>query len=128
MNAGDAAAIGGSEHAASRPLQRRSSDLAWFAAASGVVVAACLAIDGARVGSVEERIFRRVNGAPDVLYPGWWVLMQYGTFITIPLATLICLLLRRIRLAAELAVAGIGVYLFAKVVKEAFPRGRPGAV
>lgn len=68
------------------------------------------------------RTFRWVNDGPDFLYPGWWVLMQYGTFITIPLAALISLLLHRIRLAVELAVAGIGVYVFAKVVKEAFPR------
>jgi undecaprenyl-diphosphatase len=69
-----------------------------------------------------------VNEGPNFLYPPWWALMQYGTFITIPLATLIAVFMRRIRLAVELAVAGIGVYLFAKVVKEAVPRGRPGAV
>ena len=128
MSAGDAAAIDGPRATARRSVRRRPSDIAWFAAAIAVVAAASLAIDGASVGSFEERIFRWVNDGPDFLYPGWWVLMQYGTFITIPLAALISLLLRRVRLAIELAVAGIGVYLFAKVVKEAFPRGRPGAV
>lgn len=128
MNARDAAAVVGPRHAARQPVRRRPSDLAWFAGAIAVVVPACLAIDGDHVGALEERTFRWVNDGPDFLYPGWWVLMQYGTFITIPLATLISLLLHRIRLAVELAVAGIGVYVFAKVVKEAFPRGRPGAV
>jgi undecaprenyl-diphosphatase len=109
-------------------LRRRPSDLAWFAAAIAVVGAASLAIDGDQVGALEERMFRWVNDGPDFLYPPWWALMQYGTFITIPLAALISLLLHRVRLAVELAIAGIGVYLFAKVVKEAFPRGRPGAV
>jgi membrane-associated phospholipid phosphatase len=128
MNARDAAAIEGPRHAAGRPVRRRPTDLAWFAGAIAIVVPACLAIDGDHVGALEERTFRWVNDAPDFLYPGWWLLMQYGTFITIPLAALISLLLHRIRLAVELAVAGVGVYLFAKVVKEAFPRGRPGAV
>ena len=57
-------------------------------------------------GELEERIFRWVNEAPDFLYPPWWALMQYGTFITIPLATLIAVLLRRIRLAGHVGKAG----------------------
>jgi membrane-associated phospholipid phosphatase len=128
MYALSATPLDGASEAARRPVRRRRSDLAWFAAASAVLVAACLAIDGEHVGELEERVFRWVNDAPDFLYPPWWALMQYGTFITIPLATVIALLLRRIWLAVELAVAGIGVYLIAKVVKEAVPRGRPGAV
>ena len=128
MNALNATPLDGVSEAARRPVRRRRSDLAWFAGAIAVLAAACLAIDGDHVGELEERIFRWVNEGPDFLYPPWWALMQYGTFITIPLATLIALLLRRIRLAVELAVAGIGVYLLAKVVKEVFPRGRPGAV
>lgn len=128
MNARVARALDGASRTARRPVRRRATDLVWFAAATAVVLAASLAIDGDHVGALEERTFRWVNEGPDFLYPGWWALMQYGTFITIPLAVLTSLLLRRIRLAIELAVAGIGVYLFAKVVKEAFPRGRPGAV
>jgi undecaprenyl-diphosphatase len=128
MSARDATPLDGTSRAARRPVRRRPTDLAWLAGAVVVVLMASLAIDGDHVGELEERIFRWVNEGPDFLYWPWWALMQYGTFITIPLATLIALLLRRIRLAVELAVAGIGVYLFAKVVKEAVPRGRPGAV
>jgi membrane-associated phospholipid phosphatase len=54
--------------------------------------------------------------------------MQYGTFITIPVATIIALLFHGVRLAIELGVAGIAVYELAKLAKDAFPRGRPGAV
>jgi membrane-associated phospholipid phosphatase len=128
MNTLNATPLDGASEAAHRPVRRRRSDLALFASATAVLVAACLAIDGDHVGELEERIFRWVNDGPDFLYPAWWALMQYGTFITIPLATLIALSLRRIRLAVELGVAGVGVYLVAKVVKEAVPRGRPGAV
>ena len=68
------------------------------------------------------------NEAPGFLYPVVWPLMQYGTFITIPIATVVALLLRKVRLAVEMAVAGVAVYELAKLAKEAFPRGRPGAV
>ena len=54
--------------------------------------------------------------------------MQYGTFITIPIATVVALLFRKVRLAIEMAVAGVAVYGLAKLAKDAFPRGRPGAV
>ena len=54
--------------------------------------------------------------------------MQYGTFITIPIATVAALLAHRTRLAVEMAAAGVTVYQVAKLAKDAFPRGRPGAV
>ena len=76
----------------------------------------------------ELRVFRIFNDAPDVLYVVVWPLMQYGTFITIPLATLVALLFRKVRLAVELGAAGVVVYFLAKLAKDAFPRGRPGAV
>jgi hypothetical protein len=43
--------------------------------------------------------------------------MQYGTFITIPALALIALQFRRFRLALAIALAGVGVYLVALVVK-----------
>jgi len=76
----------------------------------------------------EVTVFRVFNDAPDVLYPVVWPLMQYGTFITIPVATVVALLFHKIRLAIEMAVAGVAVYQLAKLAKDAFPRGRPGAV
>jgi undecaprenyl-diphosphatase len=54
--------------------------------------------------------------------------MQYGTFITIPTLTVIALLFRRFRLALAIALAGVGVYLLALVVKQIVERGRPGAL
>jgi undecaprenyl-diphosphatase len=76
----------------------------------------------------EVAVFGAFNDAPDLLYPVVWPLMQYGTFITIPIATVVALLFRKVRLAAEMAVAGVAVYMLAKLAKDAFPRGRPGAV
>ncbi len=80
------------------------------------------------VSAFEVGVFRAFNDGPDILYPVVWPLMQYGTFITIPVATLVALLFHRVRLAIELGVAGIAVYQLAKFAKDAFPRGRPGAV
>lgn len=54
--------------------------------------------------------------------------MQYGTFITIPALAMIALVFRRFRLAFAMALAGVGVYLVALVVKDVVGRGRPGAL
>jgi len=54
--------------------------------------------------------------------------MQYGVFLTIPVLVLIALILRRVRLAATMAVAGVGVYFLARFVKEIVQRGRPEAL
>ena len=78
--------------------------------------------------SAEERAFRFVNELPQGIYSLVWPFMQYGTFITIPILAAIALVLRRYRLAIALALAGIGVYLLALVVKQMVERGRPGAL
>ena len=54
--------------------------------------------------------------------------MQYGTFFTIPALALVALLFRRFRLAVAIALAGVGVYLVALVVKAVVDRGRPAAL
>jgi hypothetical protein len=72
--------------------------------------------------------FQVVNSLPDSLYVVIWPFMRYGVFLTIPVLTAIALILRRVRLAAAMATAGIGVYLIAKIGKEIVQRGRPGAL
>jgi undecaprenyl-diphosphatase len=84
---------------------------------------AALAAQGLAPG--EAAVFNAINGLPDVLYYAIWPFMQYGVFITIPVLIVVALLLRRFRLAAAMAIAGVGVYLLAKVVKEQVNRGRP---
>lgn len=75
----------------------------------------------------ELSAFRAVNGLPDWLYYVVWPFMQYGVFVTIPVAAAIALVVARRRLAVLLAVSGVGIYLAAKVVKDVTTRGRPGA-
>jgi membrane-associated phospholipid phosphatase len=76
----------------------------------------------------EEAVFVAINSWPDAVYAVIWPFMQYGVFLTIPLLSLIALLMRRMRLALTMAVAGVGVYLLAKVIKEVARRGRPEAL
>jgi membrane-associated phospholipid phosphatase len=56
------------------------------------------------------------------------VLNQYGTAITIPVATVVALAFRRWVLAAALAISGVTVYVLAKVIKGYVDRGRPSAL
>jgi undecaprenyl-diphosphatase len=76
----------------------------------------------------ERTLLLAINSLPDRLYVVIWPFMQYGVFLTIPLLIVVALLLRRFVLAAGMAVAGIGVYLLARVVKEVVQRGRPEAL
>jgi membrane-associated phospholipid phosphatase len=73
-------------------------------------------------------LFVAINSWPDPLYVVIWPFMQYGVFLTIPVLSLAALVARRVRLAAAMAIAGVGVYLLARVAKEIVQRGRPDAL
>lgn len=103
----------------------------WFLAALvlGLVVfvaSTVLADHGAPAGW-ELDLFAVVNDLPDWLYVIVWPFMQYGVFVTIPIATAFAWWLKRRRLAGLLAVSGIGIYVMAVAVKSIVHRGRPGA-
>jgi membrane-associated phospholipid phosphatase len=91
-----------------------------------LVLAGAAAAGGLTAG--EETIFVAVNSAPDAFYYAIWPFMQYGVFLTIPVLTVAALVARRARLAVTMAMAGVGVYLLARVVKELVDRERPGAL
>jgi membrane-associated phospholipid phosphatase len=76
----------------------------------------------------EIAIFQAVNGLPSSFRSFLWVLNQYGTAITIPVATVVALAFRRWLLAAALAISGVTVYVLAKVIKGYVDRGRPSAL
>jgi undecaprenyl-diphosphatase len=106
---------------------RRRSDLPWFAGASAVLAGCSVVIDGNSVTAFEESAFRVANDVPGAVYPVLWPLMQFGTFISVPLVAIGGLAMKRIRLAIEASAAGVATYLLAKVVKDLYPRDRPGA-
>ena len=110
-----------------RPYRRRVGDLIGLGLAL-VAFFATAAIANTGLAPLERVTFEAINGLPDAVYVVIWPFMQYGVFVTIPILTLIALLLRRFRLALAMAVSGVGVYLLARVVKEFVKRGRPAAL
>jgi glycosyltransferase 2 family protein len=117
---------GDMEGRARQTVIRRRADVLVLVAGAVVLAASTLAAT-APLSAVEIDVFRSVNDLPQSVRPFIWPLMQYGTFITIPVLTVIALVFRRFRLAAAVATSGVGVYLLARVVKQMVDRGRPGA-
>jgi membrane-associated phospholipid phosphatase len=98
-------------------------------AAAGATVLATSALLARRgLYGWEAASFHAINGLPGTIRPFVWMLNQYGTAITIPVAAIVALLFRKWRMAIALAVSGILVYWLAKVLKEYVARGRPAAL
>ena len=106
-------------------IRGRKSDV--VGGAVGLAVFAASALVASRgVAPGEVAVFRAVNRLPDPLYVGIWPFMQFGVFLTIPVLIVVALALRQTRLAAAMAIGGVGVYLLAKLAKGWVDRGRPG--
>jgi membrane-associated phospholipid phosphatase len=104
--------------------RRRKLDLVLMATGAAMLITSTL-LAKRRVYGWEVAVFQAINGLPDGLRPYLWVLNQYGTAVTIPLATAVALLFRKWLLALSLAISGVAVYLLARVIKEYVNRGRP---
>jgi membrane-associated phospholipid phosphatase len=76
----------------------------------------------------EVATFQAINELPGSIRPYLWVLNQYGTVVTVPVATAVALLFRKWLLALSLAISGIGVYVLAILIKGYVDRGRPSAI
>jgi len=63
-------------------------------ATGAVVLVTSTLLAKRRVYGWEVAVFQAINGLPDGLRPYLWVLNQYGTAVTIPLATAVALLFR----------------------------------
>jgi undecaprenyl-diphosphatase len=107
--------------------RKRALEAALLASPAAILIVALL-LAKRGVYAWEEGLLRPINDLPDAIYPWVWVLNQYGTIVTIPIATIVALAFRRWRLAGALAVSGVAVYFLAKVVKAYVERGRPGAL
>jgi membrane-associated phospholipid phosphatase len=109
-----------------RGMRRRRVDFVLMVTGAAVLVMSTL-LAKRRVYDWEVALFQAINGLPGSIRPYLWVLNQYGTAVTVPVATAIALLFRKWLLAASLAISGVAVYLLAKVIKEYVSRGRPSA-
>ena len=94
------------------------------AGAAGVLITAHAARAG-KVGRVEARAFRAVNGLPDALYPPVWLIMQFGALGAVPAAGGAAWLAGERRLAVRLLADGTATWALAKLVKQDVQRPRP---
>lgn len=106
-------------------LSRRPAHAVRFVLAAGLLVLTALPVRRNHVGPLETHIFHLVNGLPGAFYPVLWAIMQLGNVIAAFVAALLALLLRKVRLAVDLLLAGGGAWLLAKLVKQVIYRGRP---
>ncbi|MDQ1635110.1 MAG: hypothetical protein QOJ32_1919 [Frankiaceae bacterium] len=81
-----------------------------------------------RVGPLETGALRRMNGLPDRLHLGMWLVMQCGSVGAVPAAGALALVGGSRRAAARLVASGLIAYLTAKAVKRMVRRGRPAEV
>src|SRR5688572_12517858 len=96
-----------------------------FGLGSGLFLGSFLEAKGGRLPAYEVRIFRCVNGASDRLRVPVRVVMQAGTFATVPIVSAVALLTGRRRLAASLLASGTAAWLGAKAAKPLAGRARP---
>lgn len=90
-----------------------------------ILVTCALIVDSDSVGSLEEDIFRAINGLPGALEPILWLVMQYGNVGAIPVAFVVALIFRHWPLSLSFAIGGAAKYLFAWLIKEIVVRYRP---
>jgi glycosyltransferase 2 family protein len=87
-----------------------------------------LAVRDHSIGPREAAAFRAVNRLPDLLFPPLWVVMQAGTAGAGPVAAAVACVFERPRLAARLALGGVGSWALSKVIKRLYRRPRPNAL
>jgi membrane-associated phospholipid phosphatase len=109
-----------------RGMHRRRLDLVLMATGAAVLIMSTL-VAKRRVYGWEVALFQAINGLPDSIRPYLWVLNQYGTAVTVPVATFVALVFRKWHMALALAISGGAVYVLARVIKEYVARGRPSA-
>jgi undecaprenyl-diphosphatase len=108
-----------------RTYQRRQAD-ALVAVVGLVVVVVCGVLVANRVAvGTEVAVFRRVNHWPQWLYPPMWTVQLSGVIGALPLVAAAAALLRRLRLAAALAVAALLKTSLEAVAKTFVQRDRP---
>jgi undecaprenyl-diphosphatase len=100
-----------------------------IAVAAVVVIASWTLVVRPDVTPAEERLFRVVNTAPDVLWPLLWPPMQLGTIVApVVVAAAAAAALRRWRPPTAALIAGYTAWAAAQVVKATVVRYRPDAL
>jgi membrane-associated phospholipid phosphatase/tRNA A-37 threonylcarbamoyl transferase component Bud32 len=106
-------------------LPRHPGDVVRLVLGVAILVVSAEVVKRDRVGVLETNVFRLVNDLPGVLYRPFWAVMQVGNLLAVPVIAAAAALMRRYRLAVNLAIAGGAAWLLAKLVKQIVERGRP---
>ena len=94
--------------------------------ASGFAVTAKMATrDG--IHEWERTAFHAANDLSRLDYRAVWILMQYGTFATVPALAGVAFARKRPRLGVDMLLAGTSAYVLAKMAKRCVGRGRPSS-
>lgn len=93
-----------------------------------ILVTCALLVDEYYVTSLEEDLFRAVNGLPGLLNPILWTGMQFGNLLAIPAAVVVAAAFRHWRLAVSFAIGGIAEAILGWAVKEVIVRYRPAQI
>jgi undecaprenyl-diphosphatase len=109
-------------------MVRRRSDLLLAGAGLLVLALSALPVDAYKISGIEREIFQLVNSHTLLPYSLVWIGMQAGNLVAVPIAAVAALIARRPRLGAGLFLAGVMVWLLAKVVKRNIERGRPHSI
>jgi undecaprenyl-diphosphatase len=104
--------------------RRRWTDVVVAAAGLGVVVVCGVLVANRLVVGTDVALFRRINHWPGGLYPPMWTVQLSGVIGALPLVAAAAALLRRLRLAAALAVATLLKVSLESVAKLFVQRGR----
>jgi membrane-associated phospholipid phosphatase len=109
----------------SAAVVRRPRDALLVVGGAALLVLASLPVQQDSVSAAETAVFRVLNSVTVLPFLLVWPFMQLGNVVVVPVSAAVAAAFRRWRLAAGLLLAGAGVYLLAKVVKDVVVRGRP---
>ena len=99
-----------------------------LALAVGALLLAGVPVRVERIGPLETKLFRAVNGLPDALYQPAWMCMQGGNLMAAPVSAAVAWRTGRPALAGRLLFAGAATWALAKVVKRVYRRPRPASL
>jgi membrane-associated phospholipid phosphatase len=108
-----------------RTYHRRQADAVIAAAGPGVVIVCGVLVANRLAAGTDVALFRRINHWPGWLYPPMWTVQLSGVIGALPLVAAAAALLRRLRLAAALAVATLLKVSLETVAKMFVQRDRP---
>ena len=111
--------------AASATRERHPGDTVRFVLGAGVVAITAALARADRVSGFERDAFRVVNDLPAGFRTPLNVVMLLGTLGAVAASVVLALAFRRTWLALELAVAGLGAYGSARLIKNLVERARP---